>query len=213
MRPWTSAFVGLLMLGGVSPASAGPIPSIGNDGGPTIYFIQGQSFTPSIMGDRGHGTLTPSPAGTVRLMQFQFDFARDDPNGTPPPVLYIYGFEPSRAQVFYDGEGSLGTGTHIGGGVYAFNNLEIPFSRKSYAVLPDQRSIFDGPGDPYGGGVDLFPQGRGIWEGNGNFDASFTAVFAPAAVPEPTTLMLVGTGILGLIGRRWVRGNRPGGGG
>jgi PEP-CTERM motif-containing protein len=204
MRPWTSVFVGLLTLAGAPPARAGLIPSIGNDPAPTVYFIQGQSFTPSIPGDRGISTPTVSPTGTVFLTQFRFDFAAGE-FGVPPAVLYIYGFEPSQTEVHNGGQGSLGAGTHIGDGVYAFANVEVPFNTKSFAVLPNQRSIFDGSGNLYAGGVDLFPQGGGVREGNGNFDAGFTASFAPPPVSEPTTLMLFGTGVLGLLGRGWVR--------
>src|SRR5262249_41776102 len=157
--------------------------SIGNETPSTFFFIQGQSFTPSVQGNRGVGTPTASPAGTVFLNQFSFDFVFGDPFGVPPPVLYIYGFEPSEAQVSNGGQGSLGAGTHIGGGVYTFDNLEIPFSTRSFAVLPESRSIFDGSGNPYAGGVDLFPQGGVVREGFGDFDAGFTATFT--TVPEP----------------------------
>jgi hypothetical protein len=201
MRLWISVFVGLLTLAGASPASAGLIPSIGNDPASIVYFIQGQSFTPSIQGDGGTRAPTPSPAGTVFLTRFQFNFASDDPFGVPPAVLYIYEFEPSQAQVSNGGQGSLGAGTSIGGGAYAFANLEIPFNTKSFAVLPEQQSIFDGSGNPYAGGVDLFPQGGVVREGYGDFDAGFTATFTP----EPNTLMLFGMGVLGLLGRGWVR--------
>jgi hypothetical protein len=189
------------------------IPSIGNGPAPTVYFIQGQSFTPSIQGDLGSSTPRTSPAGTVFLTQFRFDFSSDDPFGVPPAVLYIYGFEPSQAQVYNGGQGSLGAGTHIAGGVYAFANVEVPFNTKSLAVLPEQRSIFDGSGNRYAGGIDLFPQGGGVREGNGNFDAGFTASFASAPVPEPNALMLFGTGVLGLLARGWVRRDRPSSGG
>ncbi len=212
MRPCVSVFVGLLTLAGASPARAGLTPSIGNDPAPTVYFIQGQSFTPSIPGNRGISTPTASPAGTDFLTQFRFDFAAGE-FGVPPGVLYIYGFAPSQAQVDNGGQGSLGTGTHIGDGVYAFANVKVPFNTKSFAVLLEQRSIFDGSGNLYAGGVDLFPQGGDIREGNGNFDAGFTASFAPAPAPEPSALMLFGNGVLGLIGRGWVRRNRPSSGG
>jgi hypothetical protein len=204
MRRWTYACVALVTLMGASPACADLMYSIGNNTPPTMFFIQGQSFTPSIQGNRGVGTPTASPAGTVFLTQFGFDFDLSSPFGVPPPVLYIYGFEPSEAQVSNGGQGSLGAGTHIGGGVYAFDNLELPFSTKSFAVLPESRSIFDGSGHPYAGGVDLFPQGGVVREGNGDFDAGFTATFT-ATVPEPGSLLLFGIGTLSLVGCGWRR--------
>jgi hypothetical protein len=185
--------------------------SIGNNTPSTPFFIQGQSFTPSIQGNRGVGTPTASPAGTVFLTQFSFDFDPGSPFGVPPPVLYIYAFEPTVAQVDSGGLGSLGVGVHIGGGVYAFDNLEIPFNTRSFAVLPESRSIFDGAGHPYPGGLDLFPQGGIILEGPGGFDAGFSATFV-TSVPEPVTLLLLGTGALSLLGADRFRRKRPGSG-
>ena len=194
---------GVLAFGGTGRAES-IIYSIGNSTSATSFFIQGQSFTPSIQGNRGVGTPTASPAGTVFLTQFSFDFDLSSPFGVPPPVLYIYGFEPSEAQVSNGGQGSLGVGTNIGGGVYAFDNLELPFGTKSFAVLPESRSIFDGSGNPYAGGVDLFPQGGVVREGNGDFDAGFTATFT-ATVPEPGSVLLFGIGTLSLVGCGWRR--------
>lgn len=212
MRRWACVLVTLAALAGASPARADVMYSIGNNTPPTLFFIQGQSFTPSVQGNRGVGTPTASPAGTVFLTQFSFDFDPGSPFGVPPPVLYIYAFEPTVAQVDGGGLGSLGVGVHVGGGVYAFDNLEIPFNTKSFAVLPESRSIFDGAGNPYPGGVDLFPQGGIIAEGFGDFDAGFTATFVSTTVPEPTTLALFVTGALALLGADGLRRKRPGSG-
>jgi hypothetical protein len=207
MRRWIYALVGLAALIGAPPAGAAF--SIGNNTPSTFFFIQGQSFTPAVQGNRGVGVPAPSPAGTVFLTEFSFDFAVNDPFGAPSPVLYIYAFEPTEAQVSGGGLGSLGAGTHVGGGVYSFSNLEIPFAAKSYAVLPESRSIFDGSGNPYTGGVDMFPQGGVVREGFGDFDAGFTATFADQVVPEPASLTLFGVGALGLFGCDRLRRRRP----
>jgi hypothetical protein len=81
--------------------------------------------------------------------------------------------------------------------VYQFNNLEIPFNAKSYAILPESRSIFDGSGNPYTGGIDIFPRAGLVQEGLGDFDAGLNATFS-IEVPEPSILSLLTLGLLGL---------------
>ena len=116
------------------------------------------------------------------MSQFSFDFV--DPT-TAPSVLYIYDSPPTIAQVNNSGQGSLGVGNNQGAGVYSFNNLPLDANTKYYAVLPTSASIFDGSGNPYPGGVDMFPMPAGspttVSEGNGNFDAGFTATFQTVA--------------------------------
>lgn len=171
--------------------------SIGNATPSTIFFIQGQSFTPSIQGNDSLGVPTATPNNTVFLRLFSFDFTFVAPFGIPPSVLYIYDFVPTEAQVSNNGEGNLGVGTHLAGGEYKFNNLEIPFNAKSYAILPESHNIFDGSGNLYTGGIDIFPRAGLVQEGFGDFDAGFNATFS-IAVPEPSTLSLLTLGLLGL---------------
>ncbi len=180
------------MLGAALHADASSF-TIGNAPATTLYFIQGQSFVPSVQGNDGLGTPAAGPGGTVLLTSFSFDFAADA-FGTPSPVLYIYTAPPTPAAAA-TGAGSIGTGTHVGGGVYNFSNLLLTFNTQYYAILPEQRSIYDGPNDIYTGGADLFALG-GLVQGNyGDYDAGFNATFS--AVPEPATLSLLAMGLLG----------------
>jgi hypothetical protein len=201
-------FTALVLFLGTPAAQAGPVYSIGNQvphQTSDTFFIQGQSFTPSVQGDRGSGTPTASPSGTVLLTQFSVDFNLTDFEPPPPPaVLYIYAFAPTVAQVDNNGQGSLGAGTLIDpSGVYGFSDLELSFGQKYFAVLPASRSIYDIP-DSYDGGADLFPQAGAVAEGG--FDAGFTATFT--TVPGPSSLALLGAGILVLLGHACRRRTR-----
>ena len=49
-------------------AHAAPIFSIGNGTPGTEFFIQGQSFTPSVAGNDGAGTPSAGEGGAVRLL-------------------------------------------------------------------------------------------------------------------------------------------------
>ena len=114
----------------------------------------------------------------VRLTQFAI--AYDLNFSTPFDSLYIFDAPPTPADAA-SGNGSRATGTHIGGGVYSFSNTVLDYNTKYYAVLPGPAVIFDGPGDPYPGGVDLFIRSdlspEVIGEGGGFFDIGFDATF------------------------------------
>jgi len=192
-----SLFASLTVGGGV--ASGSPIYSIGNSTPGTQFFIQGQSFTPSVAGNDGSGVPMAGADGTVRLLTFSFDFVNPV---TAPSALHIFAFEPTLAAAG-TGAGSLGTGTYLGGGVYGFGaGLALDFVTKYFAVLPFSAGIFDGSGNPYAGGVDMFPMPlaapTNVTEGFGDFDAGFNATFE--VVPEPSTLVLVTVGAGMLIG-------------
>lgn len=182
-------FLALITLSFDSELKASPLYEIGNATPSTIYYVQGQSFTPSIAGNDGSGTPTARPDGSVLLTRFTIDFP-GNLTPLPPSALYIYPSAPTITQVNDNGQGSLGVGTYTGRGVYAFHNLQLSFSSKYFAILPQSVSVFDGSGNPYPGGVDLFPWNGRVQEGNGNYDIGFHAEF-PARASEPSSFVLL----------------------
>lgn len=162
-----------LMLSAILPGY-----SLGNFAPATQYFVQGQSFTPSSFGN----TWTPpEPTSTPAVARLQtFTFAFNFALSVPPPVLYIFDAPPTPAAAA-SGAGSRASGVHIGGGTYSFPSVALDFNTKYYAVLPEPANIFDGGGDPYPGGVDMFIRSDlnpvVIGEGYGTFDTGFSAEF------------------------------------
>lgn len=152
--------------------------TLGNLAPSTIYFVQGQSFTPDSFGSV---VTPPEPSSTPQVarltwMSIAFDFS----SATPPPVLYIFDAPPTPADAA-SGAGSRATGVHVGNGYYQFAGVPLDFHTRYYAVLPEPAPIFDGGGDPYPGGVDMFIRTDQspvvIGEGYGTFDIGFDATF------------------------------------
>jgi hypothetical protein len=169
--------------------------TIGNAQPATVFFVQGQSFTPSVQGNNGTGTPT-SASGQVLLTSFTIDFLDST---SAPSSLYIYSSAPSVSNAS-SGTGSLATGSYAGNGVYDFTTpVSLLFNSKYFAVLPTSENIFDGSGNTYTGGIDLFPQSGIVAEGGGGagvFDIGFNADFTvPASVPEPSGLLLFGSAL------------------
>jgi hypothetical protein len=155
-----------------------PEYTVGNFAPESLYFVQGQSFTPSVF---GNVWMPPNPSSTPRVVRLtRFAIAYDLNFSTPFDSLYIFDVPPTPADAA-SGNGSRATGTHIGGGVYSFSNTVLDYNTKYYAVLPGPAVIFDGPGDPYPGGVDMFIREDFdpvvIGEGGGFFDIGFDATF------------------------------------
>jgi hypothetical protein len=200
---WIVAMMTLIVLSFTGPVKASQIFVIGNSTPSTIYYVQGQSFKPSIAGNAGLGTPVARPDGSILLTQFRMDFP-SSLTPTPPSRLYIYGFAPTLAQVDNNGEGRLGVGSYAGGGAYAFQNLKLAFSSKYFAILPEPVSIFDGSGNRYTGGVDVFFWNGRVQEGNGQFDIGFHAEFTTAN-PEPSSLLLCSVAGVTLAGLRLAR--------
>ena len=194
------ALTATMALGGA--AQAAPF-SIGNLAPTTAFFVQGQSFTPSVQGNGGSGVAPVS--GTVYLDTFTIGYE----NLSSAFVnLYIYSALPLTANAA-TGVGSLATGTHQGGGVYDFANVALDAATTYFAVLPGSVQIYDGLGNPYSGGVDLFdrdPVDGQLDIGFGDYDIAFSASFT-SAVPTPGTAPLV---LLALAGLAYSRRQRTG---
>lgn len=154
-----------------------PDVTIGNATPGTQFFVQGQSFTPSVQGNEGTGVPTPDGQGNVQVTRVTFDII-----GDAPGQLHLFTTPPTAADAS-SGNGAIATGNHVGGGVYEFDNAAIPFNAKTFAVLSAGATISDGSGNPYAGGVDMFNQGGTISEGNGSFDIGFNVDFAGASEP------------------------------
>jgi hypothetical protein len=196
MRGHLICFISMAVLLGATQTEAGTY-SIGNAQPTTVFFVEGESFTPSVQGNAGTGTPIASPSGTVLLTSFTIDFQNP---ATAPTPLYIYAFEPTVAEAAV-GTGSLATGSYAGGGVYDFSTpVNLTFTTKYFAVLPTSASIFDGDAVNYPGGIDLYPQNGIVQEGalgQGVFDIGFAATFN--VVPEPSTGALAFTSLLTLV--------------
>ena len=191
LAPVLLALTATVMLGGA--AHAAPF-TIGNLTPGSVFFVQGQSFTPSLQGNAGAGVAPVS--GTVYLDTFTIQY---ETPGTGFASLYIYAALPSLADAAL-GTGSLAAGTYLGGGLYDFANTPLDAATKYFAVLPGPAAIFDGDGDLYAGGIDLFdrsPEDGQLDEGFGPFDTGFSASFS-SAVPTPGTAVLVLAAMAGL---------------
>lgn len=155
-----------------------PTFAAGNFAPGSEYYVQGQSFTPSAFGNIW---VPPNPTSTPQLVRLTtFTIAYNLASATPFDVLHIFDAPPTPENAA-SGNGSRATGTHIGGGVYAFTSTVLDFNTKYYAVLPGAANIYDGGGDPYPGGVDMFIRTDlnpvVIGEGFGTFDLGFEAAF------------------------------------
>jgi hypothetical protein len=155
-----------------------PTFSAGSFAPSSEYYVQGQSFTPAAF---GNVWTPPNPTSTPQLVRLTtFSIAYNLANSTPFDTISIFDAPPTPEDAA-SGNGSRATGTHIGGGVYAFVNAVLDFNTKYYAVLPGAANIYDGGGDPYPGGVDMFIRTDlnpvVIGEGYGSFDLGFEATF------------------------------------
>lgn len=151
---------------------------IGGGTPPTSYYVQGQSFTPDSFGPVASPDAPAATPISTWLTQIAIGF--DTSYNPPLDRLYIYASPPTPVEAAA-GTGSIATGAHIGDGVYTFDSVALDFHTKYYAVLPQAAAIFDGPGDFYTGGVDLFPRldmnPVRVAEGYGDFDIQFSAKF------------------------------------
>jgi hypothetical protein len=183
----------LLLIAG--SAHANVYYSIGNSQPSSEYFVQGESFTPSVQGNDGSGTPS-SAAGQVGLISFTIDFVNP---ASVPSSLYIYASLPSVTDAD-SGTGSLATGSYAGNGVYDFATpVSLSFASTYGAWLPEARSIYDGSGNKYTGGTDLYVS-SGVIHDTGAFDIGFTATFV---VPEPPELLLFAGALVALF---WLHG-------
>jgi hypothetical protein len=189
------AAVGCLV---AASAQAAPF-TIGNLAPSTAFFVQGQSFTPSVAGNGGSGMAPVS--GSVLLDTFSIAYLSPTSGFAN---LYIYAILPTTVSAA-TGIGSLGTGTYMGGGVYDFNDLVLDVDTEYYAVLPSSAGIFNGSGNPYAGGVDIFdrsPIDGQLDLGFGDFDIGFSARFNQVPTPGTLALALAGLALVAGIRKR-----------
>lgn len=174
----------LLALASAWSHAAAAAFTIGNPTPDSVFFVQGQSFTPSVPGKLGSGSAPAS--GIVLLDRFTIDY--DTGRSTPFAALYLYASLPTTAAAA-SGVGALAVGSLIDdAGTYDFPEVPLDVSTRYFAVLPAPASVFDGLGDLYPGGVDLFdrpPADNQLDEGFGEFDLGFRAVFLSAGNPVP----------------------------
>ena len=127
-------------------------------------------------------------------------------------ALYLYTSLPTTAAAA-TGVGALAVGTLIDStGTYDFPEVPLDVSTRYFAVLPAPASVFDGLGDLYPGGVDLFdrpPADNQLDEGFGDFDIGFRATFLTEgnAVPAPPSGWLALAALGALVATR--RGRVP----
>lgn len=195
MKKRSFSLIGAAFLLGTSIQSSAF--TVGNATPGSVFFVQGQSFTPAVSGNAGSGAPKPDGAGNAQLVSVHIAFAAGQ---TPLSTLYIYSSLPTNGDAA-TGVGSIASATDSGGGTYVFNPpVTVPYSTQTYAVLQSCANIYDAP-DSYSGGTDLYPVGCPAPGANpiiqGNYDIGFTATFADPAQPTPT-VDWIGAGILGL---------------
>lgn len=132
-----------------------------------------------------------SGSGALDLKGYIADF--DSTKNSP--ILYTSSIQTMNAagtlQEFFFDTGSLSL---IGGHAYiAYLSVE--------GLTNPANSNFSMPGvdDRIEGGPYFLPAGSTYWVGIGGFDIWFKANFS-ASVPEPSTMLLLGSGLLGLVG-------------
>jgi hypothetical protein len=193
MRTCVTSLIGVaLILGANLRAEA---YTVGNATPTSVYFVQGQSFTPAVSGNAGSGTPRSDSLGNASLVSVHIAFAAGQ---TPASTLYLYAALPTNGDAA-TGIGSIASAPDSGGGTYIFNPpVTVPYSTQTYAVLPGCASIYDAP-DSYSGGTDLYPVGCPAPGANpiiqGTYDIGFTATFVDPS--EPTPMMnWIGGGLL-----------------
>jgi hypothetical protein len=105
---------------GLAAYSSASAFSVGNATPASVYFVQGQSFTPADLGNAGSGTPHADSAGNAHLVSLHIAFAAGQ---TPPSTLYIYSTLPTNGNAT-TGVGSIASAPDSGGGTYVFN---LPF--------------------------------------------------------------------------------------
>lgn len=160
---------------------------IGNQSQRTIYFSQGQAFTPSEFGNDATPQLPDAPPTTVFLTSFRFHYPDVGPAGYGrSDRLFIYASPPT-VEDARSGAGSMATGTYVEEGfsnatpLYTFDHVELAFSTKYYVVFPGITLVRAVEGNAYSGGAMLCPcddVAPGVVDENSSdLDIGFRATF------------------------------------
>ncbi|MEM7704973.1 MAG: hypothetical protein AAF358_05440 [Pseudomonadota bacterium] len=167
---------------------------IGNQTPNSAFFVQGQSFTPSV---RGNESVGPPRGfnGQVTLQRLVIDF--DSAEVDPPAEIYIYDQLPTTSQAATGADAlavfdlapqflleaclELDPVPNCYEYSRGSNGVTVPFDHRVYAILPRCAAIRNAANE-YAGGADLFspgcpsPGADPIVEGG--FDIGFQACFA-----------------------------------
>ncbi|QDU70401.1 hypothetical protein [Mucisphaera calidilacus] len=171
------------------------------------YYI-GQTFTLQDQGLHGTGSI-PADLSTAYLHSFKvFPWAADRNPEPLPETAYVYpaALMPLDSDFAEVGMFSLGMGTHVGEGVYAFDAIELDVAESYAFVLSEAAGILYWNSSPYDGGEAYWTNGstRGTSHTIEAFhtDIDFRAVLSTdGVVPEPALASLMGLGLLAIARR------------